>query len=145
MHVVSTEQDEGVLPAAPDEGVFSVLDESECSALLHDGVVGRVAFTRPALTILPVTYDWLDGLIVFKTSPTSSLAALAGQAVAFEVDDIDAETGTGWSVMVNGVMEEGSAEQAVGITPWAAGSRTAVMVIRPERLSGRVVSRPEGI
>ena len=143
MQAASTERDDVVLPVAPDEGVFSVLDESECSALLHDGVIGRVAFTRPELTILPVTYDWVDGVVVFKTAKGSTLAGLTGQPVAFEVDDIDSETGVGWSVLVSGVVEAGSAAQATGITPWAAGIRTEVMVIRPTAFSGRVVSRPE--
>ncbi|MGA4507623.1 pyridoxamine 5'-phosphate oxidase family protein [Propionibacteriaceae bacterium G1746] len=143
MPEVAIARDEDVLPVAPDEGVFSVLDESECQSLLHDGVVGRIGFAQPDLTILPVTYDWVDGLVVFKTSKESSLYRLVGQPVAFEVDDIDAETGVGWSVMLRGVVETGIPEQAEGIRPMAAGQRKEVMVIRPSGFSGRVVSRPE--
>ena len=70
-------QDELLAPA-PDAGVFSVLDDVECSSLLHDGVIGRVAFADPDLAILPVTYDWVDGVVVFRTSPSSSLERPTG-------------------------------------------------------------------
>lgn len=136
-------QDEEALMGAPEEGTFSVLGESECYSLLHEGVVGRVAFREPQLMILPITYDWVDGLVVFKTAASSSLSALAGQHVAFEVDDIDAETGVGWSVVVQGTVEDAEAAQANGVTPWAAGKRDLVLAIRPHSVSGRVVSRPE--
>lgn len=135
-------QDELLAPA-PDAGVFSVLDDVECSSLLHDGVIGRVAFADPDLVILPVTYDWVDGVVVFRTSPSSSLARLPGQVVAFEVDDIEAETGVGWSVLLSGRVGEGTPAQAEQVTPWAAGDRPLVLTITPTALSGRVVSRPE--
>lgn len=132
-----------VLPASPGEGVFAVLGESECAALLHDVVIGRVAFAEPSLTLLPVTFDWVEGTVVFKTSATSSLVGTVGREIAFEVDDIDEETGVGWSVVARGVVERGTPEQAGGIVPWAAGQRDVVLTLRPRELSGRVVSRPE--
>lgn len=136
-------QDEDVLSTGTDPGTFTVLDEAECRSLLHDGVVGRVAFTSPHLGILPITYDWVDNLVVYRTAPGSTLARLEGQQVAFEVDDIDAETAVGWSVQVLGTIEPGQPEQAAGIRPWAPGDRALVFTIRPSSISGRVVSRPE--
>lgn len=130
-------------PQTSDTGSYTVLDEDECRALLHDGVVGRVAFTVPELTIHPVNYAWVDGLVVFRTGPTTALAGLTGQQVAFEVDDIDIETGVAWSVLVRGLVEEGTMATAEMITPWASGTRPHVMVIRPTSLTGRTVSRPE--
>lgn len=126
-----------------DTGSVGILDQDECRELLHDGVIGRLGFTTPELTILPVTYAWVDGLVVFRTAAGSSLAALTGQQVAFEVDDIDAETGVGWSILVRGVVEEGTMAIAEQITPWASGVRQHVRVIRPTSLTGRTVSRPE--
>lgn len=136
-------QDERVLAGASEEGTFTVLDESECTSLLHDGVVGRVAFAGPRLTILPITYRYVDHMVVFKTAPSSSLARLVGETVAFEVDDIDAETGVGWSVLGHGVVEPATPEQTADVHPWAAGNRTVLLGIRVRDLTGRVVSRPE--
>ena len=143
MASVSPGQDGATRSADSDTGSFTVLDEDECRALLHDGVIGRVAFSIPELTIHPVNYAWVDGLVVFRTAATTTLAGLAGQRVAFEVDDIDSETGVAWSVLVRGLMEEGTMEAAEKITPWASGARPHVMVIRPTSLTGRTVSRPE--
>ena len=145
MATVSPGHDLTPRPWTTQTGSFTVLDETECRALLHDGVIGRVAFTTPELTIHPVTYAWVDGLVVFRTTPTTALARLAGQRVAFEVDDIDVETGVAWSVLVRGVMDEGTKFLGEKITPWASGVREHVMVIRPTSLTGRTVSRPEEI
>lgn len=144
MSTVSTGRDDAT-SVMSDSDSFTVLDEAECRALLHDGIIGRVAFTTPELSIHPVTYAWRDDLVVFRTASTTALAQLVGQSVAFEVDDIDGETGIAWSVLLRGVVEAGTMAQAEDITPWAGGDRRHVMVIRPTSLTGRTVSRTEEI
>ena len=128
-----------------DPGAFGVLEESECYALLHEGVIGRIAFTGPRLMVLPITYTWIDGRIVFRTSPASSLANLVGQDVVFELDDLDIETGVGWSLVVEGRVENCEPELAAELRPWASGERSLALAIRPRSVSGRTVSRPEGV
>lgn len=122
-------------------GEITVLDEAECRDLLHDAVIGRVAFTTPELTIHPISYAWSEGMVVIRTRESSLLAGAVGQPVAFEVDDIDAETGIAWSVLVRGRLDVGAPALGSEITPWADGPRHHVLVIKPTRLTGRAVSR----
>jgi nitroimidazol reductase NimA-like FMN-containing flavoprotein (pyridoxamine 5'-phosphate oxidase superfamily) len=80
------------------------LDRTECLRLLGAAAVGRIVFTEGALpAIRPVNF-LLDGdEIVFRTATGSALAAATRHAVvAFEVDEIDAGTHTGWSVVIIG-------------------------------------------
>jgi nitroimidazol reductase NimA-like FMN-containing flavoprotein (pyridoxamine 5'-phosphate oxidase superfamily) len=84
---------------------LETLSTSEAVALLSTIPVGRVVFTVGALpAIVPVAFAVYDGAVVMRTSPESRLAKAApGGVLAFETDDIDPETRTGWSVVVMGV------------------------------------------
>lgn len=54
--------------------------------------------------IVPVAFAVHDGAVVMRTSPGSRLARAApGGVLAFEVDDVDPQARTGWSVVVTGV------------------------------------------
>ena len=88
-----------------EERFLEALSQQEAVALLATIPVGRVVFTVGALpAIVPVAFAVHDGAVVMRTSPESRLAKAApGGVLAFEVDDIDAETRTGWSVVVMGV------------------------------------------
>jgi nitroimidazol reductase NimA-like FMN-containing flavoprotein (pyridoxamine 5'-phosphate oxidase superfamily) len=80
------------------------LHRAECLRLLAGGVVGRVVFTDAALPAAhPVTY-LLDGEeVVFRTASGGKLAAATlHRVVAFQVDEIDVEARTGWSVLAIG-------------------------------------------
>jgi uncharacterized protein len=80
---------------------FVELDHGECLRLLAGRVVGRVVFTDEALPAAqPVKY-LLDGEeVVFRTGACSKLAsATRNTVVAFQVDEIDADTHIGWSVL----------------------------------------------
>ena len=58
-------------------------------------------------TIFPVRYAILDDNIVFRTAAgTSSAAAVQDAVVAFEIDDIDPWSTTGWSIVVVGHARE---------------------------------------
>lgn len=61
-------------------------------------------YTDRALpAILPVNYAVHDNAVVFRTGAGSKLAAATREAVvAFEADSFDADTKSGWSVMVVG-------------------------------------------
>ena len=90
-----------------DNGL-EILSRAECRDLLRRASVGRVAVTVGALpAIFPVNYALLGNSIIFLTGEGTKLrAALKRAVVAFQVDHIDEVTGTGWSVMAVGLVEE---------------------------------------
>jgi nitroimidazol reductase NimA-like FMN-containing flavoprotein (pyridoxamine 5'-phosphate oxidase superfamily) len=100
--------------------------------------------------VLPVSYALDVGDIVFRTSPYGALSQLRVRTnVAFEIDDIDAEQGTGWSVVARGsaqaVVQARHLERLWsddGRVPWAAGTRNLFIAITPRTLTGRIVRRP---
>lgn len=127
-----------------DHGL-ELLDEADALALPASAGVGRVGVSIGSLpAIFPVNYGFVDGHIVFRTTPGSKLAvASAGAVVAFEVDDYERADRSGWSVLVVGrseVVRDLDAAFKVltaGIEPWAGGIRTGIVRIRPELVSGR--------
>ncbi|KRF25092.1 pyridoxamine 5'-phosphate oxidase family protein [Phycicoccus sp. Soil803] len=87
-----------------DHTGLEVLDLDECLAKLVEVPVGRLAFHLDGeLTILPVVHT-VDGVdVCFRTTGDSKIqAAVDRDPVAFEVDQFDASTRTGWSVVVQG-------------------------------------------
>ncbi|MET7986780.1 MULTISPECIES: pyridoxamine 5'-phosphate oxidase family protein [unclassified Streptomyces] len=84
---------------------FHQLDRQECVRLLAKVPVGRVVHTRQALpAVLPVNFcPDADASVLLRTSSDSDLArAIDGVVVAFEADEFDARTRSGWSVVVTG-------------------------------------------
>lgn len=121
-----------VLPIATDD----------CALLLGERVVGRVAWASSGgIVVLPVNYVYADGRILIRVAEGSLPAELAEAGeVAFEVDDIDEETGTGWSVLVRGHARRHAGAADTLPRPWAPGERTLLLEIEPTALSGRSVS-----
>ena len=118
------------------------IPEHECWELLASRPVGRVAFDDGAgPTVLPVNHAVVDEAVRFRTSPHSTLAThLAGQRVAFQLDDVDEFHQSGWSVLVRGrarlvdpVDEPGGDEPA----PWPAGQRPLLVEIEALSVTGR--------
>ncbi|WP_019633347.1 pyridoxamine 5'-phosphate oxidase family protein [Actinomadura atramentaria] len=128
-----------------DRGGLQILDDGACRALLAAVPIGRIVFTDRALpAVQPVNFTLVDGDVVVRTSSDSRLAAAVRDAVvAFEADDYDARTGTGWSVVVIGraraVVDaaELAALRAVPLRPWVRGGPDRFLRIRPDLLSGR--------
>ena len=125
------------------------LDEAQCLRLLAGSMIGRVVFTDAALPAAqPVTY-LLDGEeVVFRTAGGSKLAAATrGAVVAFQVDEIDPGTRTGWTVLGVGeayevVVPERLAELADRLpTPWAPDRTAHTIAVPLQRLTGRRLVR----
>jgi nitroimidazol reductase NimA-like FMN-containing flavoprotein (pyridoxamine 5'-phosphate oxidase superfamily) len=126
---------------------IEILDSDECRRLLAQDEIGRLAVVIGATPmILPVNYA-LDGdAIVFRTMPGSRLDVGQGHA-AFEVDDFDRATKSGWSVLVTGHLEEVSWYQAkdmarvkaLSVEPWAAGERELWLRLTPSFITGRII------
>lgn len=129
-------------------GHFTRLSGDECSHLVRGHSVGRVCWASAnGLQVLPVTYSSAEGRIFFSTDPSSVMGELTGPVkVAFEVDDIDVTTATGWSVLVQGeaMAFDNSGGEFRFPEPWAPGERTLTVVITPSDCSGRAVSAAQG-
>lgn len=82
----------------------------DCAELLAGAVLGRLGVIvdgRPEIFPVNHVYDESTGSIVFPTNErTKWRAALAWPWVAFEVDGMDADRASGWSVAVVGRVEE---------------------------------------
>src|SRR3546814_15471050 len=94
--------------------------------------------------IFPVNYAIVDDLIVFRTAPGSKLsAATEGAVVAFEVDEFDGASRSGWSVLVVGRsqvvhdLDTTFKVLDVGLEPWAACVRSALVRLAIAMISGR--------
>jgi len=90
-----------------EERSLEAMSHRESIAMLAATSVGRVVFTVAALpAIVPVTFALHGDAIVMRTSAGTRLALAADHGVlAFEADDVDAVTRTGWSVVVTGIAE----------------------------------------
>ena len=125
---------------------FDDLPPARCHELLGQHSVGRIAWSAAdGPQMFPISYAWLDGIVVFRTSPYGILSELVQRtAVVFEVDEIQETDRVGWSVIVRGraagiaspdqLSRPASMSQAV---PWASGHRNLVIAITPTQITGR--------
>ena len=90
-----------------DRMSLETLSRCEAVGLLASATIGRVVFTVAALpAVVPVTFAVRDDAIVLRTSAETRLAVAAdGGVLAFEVDEVDPQKRTGWSVVVTGIAE----------------------------------------
>jgi len=115
---------------------------AECYELLASRSVGRVAFVvEGAPRVVPVNHV-VDGEdIVFRTSPHTELGrSMAHGPVAFEVDDFDDFSQSGWSVLVQGSAQYEDPDAVPTEErphPWAEGARGLIVRIRPRQVTGR--------
>ena len=125
--------------------VPETLSDGECLRLMASVPVGRIVYTVRAMpAVEPVNFAFDNRQIVIRTDRGGKLAAAISHAVvAFEADNLDFVTHTGWSVTVVGTAQEVSdpAEvarlQQIGLEPWAAGERTHFVRITPGIITGR--------
>lgn len=130
-------------PAAGSELIR--LDRAESLRLLASAQVGRLIFTMHALpTLRLMNFALVDGLIVLRTAADTTVARKANDVVvAFEADDLDPATSSGWSVIVIGratlVTDPASIArfQLVALKPWAPGDRDQFVQITAELVEGR--------
>lgn len=118
---------------------FSRLDADECWALLAGARVGRVAWhDGDGVAVVPVNFVVDGSVLVFHTAPGSALSRLIEPTqVSFQVDDIDAESAIGWSVLARGL--SGAAGAGSVSSSWL-DERTVGIAVSVSRIDGRVVS-----
>ncbi len=132
---------------------LEIIDEAECWELVASKAIGRLAVSiANAPDVFPLNYrvDTSENgvkSIVMRTIAGLKLAgAVLGNPVAFEVDDLDEATHTGWSIVIHGYGEEIENVQEwlraedLNIEPWADFPKSRYLRIRPDRVSGRRVS-----
>ena len=121
------------------------LDTDEAIRLLASVEFGRVVFTVNSLpAIRPVNHLLDEGRIIIRTRLTSAISSRArsadGIVVAYEADDINPQTRTGWSVVVTGrahtVTDPGEVSRYEQLLhPWVNYADT-VVAIEPEFITG---------
>ena len=121
------------------------LDEAEALRLLASVDYGRVVFTVNALpAIRPVNHLLDEDRIIIRTRLTSAISSRArsadGVVVAYEADDINSQTRTGWSVVVTGRAHTVTDPAEVAryeqlLYPWVNHAST-VVAIEPEFITG---------
>jgi hypothetical protein len=132
-----------------DRAGLEILHLGDCFGLLESVPVGRIGFLAGGeMVILPVNF-LVDGQdVIFRTAEGSKLSAVeVGHYVGFEADSYDAATGTGWSVLVNGLAEIVDSEEdaarldTLGLLSWGEGIAGRVWVrIRPSSITGRRIA-----
>ncbi|HET6951724.1 MAG TPA: pyridoxamine 5'-phosphate oxidase family protein [Acidimicrobiales bacterium] len=131
-----------------DRNGLEVLDRVECLRLLASARLGRVGVTSRALPqVLPVNFRFDGHRILIRTGRGTKLdAAILNAVVAFEVDEIDAESETGWSVLVTGVahevtdLSELAEVQAAPPPRWAPDGDSRVIALSLDLVSGRRIA-----
>lgn len=129
-----------------DHRTLQELSRHEALDLLGSVRMGRVVFTARALpAIRPVNHALVDGQVIIRTNLGSTVASVTSKqpdtVVAYEADEIDAETRTGWSVVVTGVARlvtdpaERERYEAL-VRPWVYPEADCVLRIRPDLVSG---------
>ena len=131
-----------------DRNGLEVLPVEECWAMIERAVLGRLAFQHEGGTIiLPVTHV-LDGrTVLFRSTRGSKFdASVMARPAVFEVDEWDAASRTGASVIVNGtldVVDDTEALDQRGHTPWAPLTGEPLWLqLRALDISGRRI-RPD--
>jgi nitroimidazol reductase NimA-like FMN-containing flavoprotein (pyridoxamine 5'-phosphate oxidase superfamily) len=128
------------------------LSAEECRHLIRDGGVGRVAFRTPSgQQIVPVNFTLHGDSIVFRTNPYSELGSYgADSEAAIEVDVLDQERRTGWSVVARGRLHVVSSPRELAAIrsdgdpqPWADGVRRLYLKLTWRDITGRRVENAE--
>lgn len=134
------------------------LGRAAAIGLLGTCPVGRVAFrVGDGVRIVPVNFvvrpvrEQGVEVLEIRTTSTSELAVHApGTQVALEVDRLDEETRSGWSVVVHGECQrdldrfgEPTTEGDGAARPWAGGRRPMVLRLPASRVTGKMVGLGE--
>lgn len=121
------------------------LTPEQCWELVRSVPVGRLAWQGPRTpTVIPVNFTVDDGSIRIRTTAYSEAGQQCDDSpVAFQVDSIDAESRTGWSVLLRGhaYAEYPDRASSSGTDPdtWLSGPRTLHLRVEVDEISGRTV------
>jgi nitroimidazol reductase NimA-like FMN-containing flavoprotein (pyridoxamine 5'-phosphate oxidase superfamily) len=125
------------------------LSRPACLALLAECEVGRIGvLVDGAPEIYPVNFVLDRERILFRTAGGGKLRGIdRNPAVCFEVDGIDRDRQTGWSVLVKGsakvVSDAPTARQLAEsrLRYWAPGQKASWICVEPREITGRRIKR----
>jgi len=108
---VTLDKTTGVCNAGPlwiDPRGSEVLAIPECLRLLagaaKKGAIGRIAVSQEQAPIVhPVNFAYRDHEVLVRLGPGLTVDTAEGRLIAFEVDQVDRDTATAWSVLVRGL------------------------------------------
>jgi len=128
------------------------LSRDECLARLHEKKVGRLLYADELGPVaIPVNYAVTEDEIIFRIEGGHKRTAIAQSMLGFEVDHIDGDDRSGWSVLARGAGREIEMEQVAEIlhhisgpppAPWAVGIHNVWFGISLQFLSGRRLGAP---
>jgi len=123
-----------------------VLDPVECERLLRLSRFGRLVLLTPeGPEILPVNYAVQGDAIVVRTSSSGSIARYGHDAeLVFEIDLVDQEYWSGWSVVARGrgeLVSDPSDDVPAGrrVRSWVDEDRDSELRMVWRELTGRRV------
>ncbi|MFF4408869.1 pyridoxamine 5'-phosphate oxidase family protein [Streptomyces sp. NPDC001262] len=128
----------------PGSPTTAELPRQEALKLLKDARIGRLVFSHQALpAIRPVNHVLLDDQIIIRTHTGAAMLGPArdGAVVAYEADDFDTETCTGWSVVVTGeahLVRDPALQQhyRAALEPWIGEEMDHVISISLDMVTG---------
>jgi uncharacterized protein len=122
------------------------LDPAECERLLRRGSFGRLVVSTPdGPEIFPVNYAVQGDEIVVRTAPAGAIARHGRDAeVLFEIDQVDQEYWSGWSVVARGrgeLVSDPSDDVPAGrrVRSWVDEDRDSELRVVWRELTGRRV------
>jgi len=123
------------------------LSTQECFDLLASGRVGRLVYVdEQGPVAIPVNYAMAGTDIVFRVEQGTKRLALEQPLVAFEVDHIDEEARSAWSVIVRGAAHEVDLNRVPELirdtgghppAPWAVGIHNVWLRVVSSGVTGR--------
>lgn len=126
------------------------LSSPQCAELLATSWMGRLAVVvgdHPEIFPVNHAFDPTSGDIAFPSRTGTKLhAAITAPSVAYEVDGVDADDGSGWSVLVIGraeeIIERHEIDHMIRLRKarWAVSEQSRWLRIRSQRVTGRRIS-----
>ncbi|MEU9244268.1 pyridoxamine 5'-phosphate oxidase family protein [Streptomyces sp. NPDC048385] len=119
---------------------------SEALWLLEGSALGRLVYSRRDLTVVrPGRHRWEYGrLVVRAPAPAAAVPATA----TYQVDEVRAATGIGWSVTVAGPVDvitdpDEAAHYQRTLAGWSHGPHDTLLRLHPKTVSGFRLARAE--
>jgi nitroimidazol reductase NimA-like FMN-containing flavoprotein (pyridoxamine 5'-phosphate oxidase superfamily) len=115
------------------------LDVDDCWQLFERAAIGRVALVRAGLpSVLPVNVCAREDAVWFRVGPGALLeAALAGDVLSVETDEIDRLTHSGWSVVVTGHAQVSAERDDLPVASWGRPDADHLIRVDAELVTGR--------
>jgi nitroimidazol reductase NimA-like FMN-containing flavoprotein (pyridoxamine 5'-phosphate oxidase superfamily) len=119
--------------------MLTELGRDECWQLLSRTTLGRVAVIRGALpSIVPVNVCAVDDAVWFRVGPGILLdAALNGDILSVEADEVDRFAHAGWSVVVTGRAEVAGERHDIPVRAWGRADADHLVRVAGSIVTGR--------